>query len=118
MSHNQLTMSTGRGGLPDRSQGLLTRALLFSSVYYPRFLKVRRFLVRHRRSKILIMPGNLPIEQNVFHPWPLADVVNNHVPTGLRRFLVHYHSNVRDVSSQIPRNEIARKIIPGVFRER
>jgi len=64
------------------------------------------------------MARNLPIEQNIFHLWALTDVVNEHVSPGLLVFSVHNNSNVRDVSSQIPRDEFSGQIVINLVANR
>jgi len=38
--------------------------------------------------------SDLPIEHNIFHARPLADIVDNHVTAALRGFLVHDDTNI------------------------
>ncbi len=57
------------------------------------------------------MAGDFPVEEDVFHLWPLPDVVNDQVTAGQRRFLVHYHSDMRDSSSEIPGDQVAGMVI-------
>ena len=57
------------------------------------------------------MPRNSPIEQNVFHFWAAADVVDDHVAAGLRGFCVDEDADVRNVAAEIPGDEIAGSVI-------
>ena len=70
------------------------------------------------RSKVSVVAGNLPVEQNIFHPWALTDVMNKHESSCLRASPVHNNSNVRDISSQIPRDEISGKIVTNLGTNR
>ena len=57
------------------------------------------------------MSGDLPIEQYVFHFGPLADVMNDHVASCQRRFLIDNDPDVRDSTSQIPGYKVPRGIV-------
>ena len=57
------------------------------------------------------MPGNFPIEKNVFHFRAAADVVDDHVAAGLRGFGVDEDADVRNVAAEIPGDEIAGGVI-------
>jgi hypothetical protein len=62
-------------------------------------------------SEITIMPGDFPIEQNVFHLGTLADVVYDHEPSAHPLFPVYYDADVRYVPSEVPGDQIARGVI-------
>ena len=47
-----------------------------------------------------------------------ADVVNDEITAGLRRFLVHYDSDVGDLAAEILGDEVAGTIVKRVGRER
>jgi hypothetical protein len=64
------------------------------------------------------MTSNLPIEQNIFHLWALANVMNKHVSPGLLASPVHNNSDVRDISSQIPSDEISGRIVTNLVTNR
>src|SRR5580693_10091588 len=63
------------------------------------------------RSKVSVVAGNLPVEQNIFHLRSLSDVMNHHVSSRLRASPVHNDSDMRNISSQIPCDEISGRII-------
>ena len=63
------------------------------------------------RPEVPVVSGNLPVEQNVFHPRPFADVVHDHVSAAPARPLIDDDADVRYVPSQVPGDEIARRII-------
>jgi hypothetical protein len=50
-------------------------------------------------AEIAIVTGDLPSKENVFHFWPLADIVNDQVVITLRRFLGDDHSDVRHATT-------------------
>jgi len=52
--------------------------------------------LRSGTSQVAVVADDFPVEQNVLHLRALADVVNDEVAAGLRRFLVHDNSDVRD----------------------
>src|SRR5580704_18430574 len=66
------------------------------------------------RSEVFVMPGNLPAEQHVLHLRSLPDVMDHHVLPALRRFVIHHDTDVWHASSEMPSDEIARRIISAV----
>jgi len=63
------------------------------------------------RDRIPVVAGDSPVEQDVLHFGTCADVVNDQMMTGLRRFAVDNHSDVRNISAQIPSDKIAGRVI-------
>jgi hypothetical protein len=63
------------------------------------------------RSKVSVVASNSPIEQNIFHLWALPDVMNKHASSCLRTSPVHNNSDMRDIPSQIPSDEISGRIV-------
>ena len=56
------------------------------------------------------MSDYLPIKQDIFHLWAGTDVVHNHI--GAACSCVIYHDpNVRDAASDIPCDDIARRVV-------
>ena len=49
------------------------------------------------RPEIAVVPGDFPVEQNVFHFRPLADVMDDQVAATGSRSLIHDDSNVGNV---------------------
>ena len=54
------------------------------------------------RARIAVVARDSPAEQYVLHARTGADVVNDQVMTGLRRSAVDNHSDVRNITSQVP----------------
>ena len=74
--------------------------------------------MRRRGTKIPVVAGDLPVEEHVFHFWPLPNVVNDHVAAGEEVFPVHHHANVRQPAAQVPRYQVAWSVILGPIRNR
>ena len=45
---------------------------------------------------------DLPIEQHVLHLRSLADVVDDHIPAGLRRLAIHDDADVGNSTAEVP----------------
>jgi len=62
------------------------------------------------------MAGNLPIQQDILNLGAAANVVKDHVlPTG-RRFPGHNYSDVRNITAQVPGDDIAWSVIARATR--
>ena len=67
-----------------------------------------------------IMAGHRPIEQHILKLRSCADIVNDHGPSG-GAGAVRHNADMRQpasVAAQIPRNDVAGKIITGIVRDR
>ena len=60
-------------------------------------------------SEVPIVPGDLPREQNIFHPRTSADVVHDEV--SLRRLVpnVRHHADMISPESQVPGHYVTRQ---------
>ena len=63
------------------------------------------------RARIAVVSGDSPVEQDVLHFGTCADVVYDQAMTGLRRFAVDDHADVRNISAQVPSDKIAGRVI-------
>ena len=73
---------------------LTTRHAAFRSI-----VPLRNRLVCEQRAEIAIVAGDLPLKENIFHFWPLTDVVNNQIMITPQRFLSDDHSDVRHATT-------------------
>src|ERR1700687_83403 len=96
--------------VPHVGSGCSNPSLLFPLRPLPNVVRAAA-VSRKDGSKVPVMARNLPIKQNILHLWSLPNVMNQHVSPRLRASLVHNNSNVRNVSSQIPRHQISGRIV-------
>src|SRR6516162_3268234 len=81
-----------------------------------RFLPDGRFAgsALRRGPEIAVMPGDFPVEQDVFELGAPTDVVDDHVAAGAFGFAVDDHADVRNVGRQIPSDKVTRGIVGGI----
>ena len=70
------------------------------------------------RAEIPVMAGNPPIEEDIFHLGALANVVDDHVASSLRRLLINHNPDVRNASAQIPGDDVAGRVVFDSTRDR
>src|SRR5215469_10604533 len=63
------------------------------------------------RPRIAVVSGDFPAEQDILHIRTCADVVNDQVTTSLGSLTVDDHSNVRNISAQVPGDKITGRVI-------
>jgi hypothetical protein len=100
--------------------GLICRKKIATCLTKQRGKKVATTITKQELlpADITIVADDFPIEQNILHLRALANVVDDEVTSGLWRNLIHHDSDVRNSSTQIPSDKIARMIIAGVSRQR
>lgn len=64
------------------------------------------------------MPGDFPTEQYILHLRSFANVVDDHVSPANRRFFVHNNADVVKAVSQVPGDQISRRVILSATRDR
>lgn len=94
---------------------LQTESALLSSKSVPvgsyRLEAIGKRIIPSSPARIAVVTGDSPVEQDVFHFGAGADIVDDHVAAGCRRFAVDDHADVRDVSAQVPSDNVAGRVI-------
>src|SRR5258708_22847811 len=67
--------------------------------------------ISRTRTKVSEMPGNFPIEEDIFHPRALSNIVHDHVASSLRGLPIDNNSNMRHSSTQIPSDKVPRRVV-------
>ena len=62
-------------------------------------------------TEVSVVPGDFPIEEDIFHLWPLTNVVNDHVSPRLWRLRIHHDPNMINFAPKIPGDKITGRII-------
>ena len=62
-------------------------------------------------AEVAIVSGNFPIKQDVLHLRSFPNVMNNQVPVSQRRFGMHQNADMRRAVTQLPSDQITRRII-------
>src|SRR6478609_8741092 len=70
------------------------------------------------RSKVPVMPRNLPVEEHIFHFGASANVVHDHVAASKDSLPVHDHADVRQSAPEVPCHQVSGSVIPGAICNR